>query len=81
MIRANTRSRNTSSPPVARIEPEHLVGPAQAVPQVAGLRADDLQRFAVDSGGVQPEIKGALAFGQALAGGGLERFDLRVVVG
>jgi hypothetical protein len=33
---------------------------------MAGLRPDDLQRFAVDSGRIQPKIEGALAFGQAL---------------
>jgi hypothetical protein len=48
---------------------------------MAGLRPDDLQRFAVDSGRIQPKIEGALAFGQALAACGLERFELGVVVG
>jgi hypothetical protein len=68
-------------PTGGRIEAEHLVGPAQAIPQVAGLRGDDFQRLAIDPGRVQPEIQRALAFGQALAGRGLERFDLGVVVG
>ena len=63
------------------IESEHLVGAAQGIPEMAGLRPDDLQRFAVDSGRIQPKIEGALAFGQALAGCGLERFELGVVVG
>jgi hypothetical protein len=63
------------------IEPEDLVGPAQRVPQVAGLRVDDLKGFAVDSSGVQPEIEGSLAFGQPLAGGGFERFGVGVVMG
>ena len=35
----------------------------------------------MDSGRIQPEIEGALAFGQALACCGLERFELSVVVG
>jgi hypothetical protein len=48
---------------------------------MAGLRLDDLQRFAVDSGRIQPKIEGALALGQALAGCGRERFELGVVVG
>jgi hypothetical protein len=43
-------------------------------------RRDDLQRFAVHTGGAQPEIEGALALGQSLAGGGLERFDLAIVM-
>jgi hypothetical protein len=68
-------------PAGGRIEAEHLVGPAQAVPQVAGLGGDDLQRLTIDPGRVQPEIKRALAFGQALAGRGLERCDFGIVVG
>jgi len=48
---------------------------------MAGLRPDDLQRLAVDSGRIQPKIEGAMTLGQALAGCGLERFELGVVVG
>ena len=47
---------------------------------MTGLRVDDLQGFAVDSSGVQPEIEGSLAFGQPLAGGGFERFGVGVVM-
>jgi hypothetical protein len=43
---------------------------------VADLEGDDLQRLTIDPGRIQPEIKRALAFGQALAGRGLERFIL-----
>jgi hypothetical protein len=48
---------------------------------MAGPRSNDLQGFAVDSGRIQAQIEGALAFGQALAGCGLERFNLGIVVG
>ena len=40
-----------------------------------------LEGVAVGAGGVQSQIQGAFAFGQALAGGSLECFDLGVVVG
>jgi hypothetical protein len=48
---------------------------------MAGLRPDDLQGFAVDSGRPQPEIESALAFGQALACCGLGGFELGIVLG
>jgi hypothetical protein len=63
------------------IETEDLVGPAEGLPEVTGLGGEDLQRFTVNAGGVQPEIKCALAFGQPLAGCRLQRFDLAVVMG
>src|SRR6185503_2485712 len=53
------------------IEAEYLVGTAQRVPQRGGLGGNDLQWLAVGTGGVQPEIQSALAFGQPLARGSL----------
>ena len=48
---------------------------------MARLRTDDLQRIAIGPSGVEPEIEGALAFGQPLTGRGLECFDLTIVMG
>ena len=47
---------------------------------MTGLRGHDLQRFAVNANSVKSQIEGALTFGQALTGSGLECFDLAVVV-
>jgi hypothetical protein len=63
------------------IEAEYLVGTAQRVPQRGGLGGNDLQWLAVGTGGVQPEIQSALAFGQPLARGSPERFDLALIMG
>src|ERR1700758_2989773 len=43
-------------------------------------RGDDLKGFAVESGRVQTDIEGTLAFDQSVAGCGLKRFNLGVVM-
>ena len=82
MIRASTSCRNTSSPPAACVEPEHVVGAAQRVPQMPHPRG------AISNGpgpshrrrGVQTQIELALPAGQPLPRRGLERLQLLLVV-
>ena len=50
------------------------------MPQVAGFRGQ-LQRLAIGAGRLDAQVQGALAFGQALASSGFERFDLTIIMG
>ena len=62
------------------VEVKHLVSAAQGFPQRSRLGGHDLQRIAVNTGGVQPQIQGALTLGQPLARGGLQRLNLAIIV-
>jgi hypothetical protein len=71
MIRANTNWRNASSPTGGLLEPKDLVGAAQCIPQLCGLRGGDRQRIGLRAGG-QPKIQLGLPGGQPLGRGRLQ---------
>ena len=62
------------------IEPQHVVGPRQRVPQVRGLRPDDGQRPTRGGVLVELEVELGLPAGQPLPGRGAQCLDLGLVV-
>jgi hypothetical protein len=79
MIRAHTSWRNTSSPPGGPVEPEHVVGAAQGVPQMRCPRGGDRQRLRTGSAR-DTEIQRGLAGGQPLRGCSFQRRQRGLVV-